>query len=245
MLRNFFSLCVFCINFLFASLFSTGDLTPHLMDDDHPVKGALDAIFSEFNPLKNDAELHKSGFNVVSARREGMRVVSHPELGGYLLKLFPREEQKNQHMDISWAVERCTNARQLQALIKEKNLKHFLVPAKCIYIPANVDMLQAQGVQNYVVLVVEDMQILSSKLSRVVWANLTSLDVVDELFAILKHGYSSCHLPANMPFSQVYGKFACIDTEEPHLPTPYHNATKYLPPNMQRYWLKLVDSKGQ
>lgn len=124
-----------------------------------------------------------------------MRVLAHPGLKNYLIKIYPLNEKTNTHRQMTWAVKRCIGAENIQKLITEKNLQHFSVPNKWIYFAPNKEGLVALGIKNYVALLVEDMKLVTKKESRAAWANIGSPEIIKELYVILSRGYSSCYLP--------------------------------------------------
>jgi len=231
-----------CLLLFTTQAFAIADPTPYLMEDSHPLKSVLDTIFKNNTAIQSDAALEKAEFTIVSPRSEGMRVVSHPELKGYLLKLFPFKEQKDDSRTIAWAVERSKNARLLRQHVTNNNMKHFLVPLKWIYFLPNYQELQDQGYNNYAVLVVEDMKITSTHDSRAAWRNVDSKETIAELFSILTFGYSSSNLPSNIPYSKSYKKFTCIDTEKPHKKARYESAKRHFSERMADYWDKLRET---
>jgi hypothetical protein len=218
------------------------DFDQFIMPDNHPAKSALDDIFSRFRPLASASAISKAGFSVVSERPSTMRVLSHPSLDGYLVKLYPLNEKNNYYRSMLWAVKRCLGAENIRKVIKQQNLKHISVPKKWIYYVPDRPALESQGIKNYVALLVERMDVVPKKESRAAWLNASS-EVIEELYQILSRGYSSCYLPGNIPYTY-QGKFSCLDTENPERQLNYGHVKKHLSPSMQRYWDKLVRQGG-
>lgn len=210
------------------------------LEDAHPAKSVLDTLFNEHQVLESISHASQAGFMDIAQRSSGMRVLAHPNLAGYLLKLYPINEKNNASKDLSWALKRCYYAKQIRELISIRKLSYFCVPMKWIYIVPNQPELSQRGITNYAVLVVEDMQIESRVSSQHTWAHLNSTEVIDELYAIFKCGYSSCRLPVNMPMTK-NGKFACIDTESQKIDhRSLGRACKYLSTDMQAYFKQLI-----
>lgn len=216
------------------------DPTPYLLEESHALKPILDNIFKKNIAIQSDDELIKARFSIISPRPEGMRVVSHPKLKGYLLKLFPFQEQKDDSRDITWAVERCKSARTLRNLVAENDMKYFAIPNKWIYLLPNHKKLKAEGYKNYAILVVDDMKITSVSESKKAWKNVDSKEAIDELYSILTIG-SSSKLAENIPYSRSYKKFTCIDTERPRKKPPSATVKAYLSPTMAAYWEELMN----
>lgn len=222
--------------------YSTVDYTRFLIEDAHPAKAKLEEIFSLYDPLQSLSALKQAGFRFVSERPSSMCVLAHEQLPGYLLKLYPLNEKNNYARDMTWAVKRCLGAENIRNLIANKGLKYFSVPMKWLFFVPQKDELESRGIKNYVVLLVEDMQLVSKQESRFMWLH-ASREVVKEIYAILSQGYSSCFLPGNVPYTKS-GKFSCIDTENPQRRLPFHHVKKHLSPKMQDYWDKLVRQGG-
>lgn len=203
----------------------------------------LDQLFGPLQALENAANLEKAGFTIISHRPSTMRVVAHPQMPGYLFKLYLQDEKENRHRTMKWATDRCLGVENIRKLIKIEHLTHFTVPKKRIYFLPDRETLIANDIQNYVVLVVTDMQLVSRAESKAAWATLANKEHLDQLYRILSRGFSSCYLPGNIPFTKK-GKFACIDTENPERKLPYNHVKKHLSDEMKIYWDKLVRAGG-
>ncbi|MCB1149256.1 MAG: hypothetical protein KDK48_03750 [Chlamydiia bacterium] len=74
---------IFCTSALFAK----HGVEPYLLPQGHPLEEKMHALFSTGRVTQNIRTLEKNGFKVEQKRHGGMLIVSHPDLGGYLLKL--------------------------------------------------------------------------------------------------------------------------------------------------------------
>jgi hypothetical protein len=218
-----------------------GMIRPYLLPLDHPMKGALDLIFSESRAIENEATFANAGFDTLFVRPATyIRVARHPLLPDHLLKVYLDNEtrQKAGIPGWGWLLNRCKAAKSIRKLIKKKNLQHFSVPDKWLYpLPATRDS------QHPVILIVTEMNLVGSWKTRKAWKNATQ-EHLDELFCILSHGYASTDLINNIPYTQE-GKFACIDTEHPKRKLKYSHIRSHLSKPMQAYWDELVKRKGK
>ena len=70
-------------------------IKPYLLPSNHPAKPILDAIFHSTRATTDDASLHKAGFQIHHIQdRSRVRVISHPLLPNYLLKVHVDAESK-------------------------------------------------------------------------------------------------------------------------------------------------------
>lgn len=217
-------------------------MKPFLLPLNHPLKVKLDAIFSRSRVIANEESFVAAGFETLSIRPVSyVRLAKHPKIPGYLFKLFLDTElrQKDEKPGWHWLANRCEGARNVRNLIKKKKLKHFAVPDKWLY-PLSYSK-SIQGSKQPVILIVEDMNLTSHQESCEAWHNLVTRECVEELYCILSHGYSSCFLVENIPYSK-RKKFACIDTEHPkrNMRKRYPKVGEYLSPEMGAYWKKLT-----
>lgn len=94
------------------------------------------------------------------------------------------------------------------------------------------------------ILVVTYMKLVDRKASKEAWKTVVTRRHVEELYSILSHGYSSCLLFTNIPYT-TNGKFACIDTEWPTRPLPLAHVHRHLSKKMAKYWDYLVRTGGE
>ncbi|OJU80410.1 MAG: hypothetical protein BGO10_05810 [Chlamydia sp. 32-24] len=215
-------------------------MQPHLLPEG-PLKQILHTIFITFpNALDNNETYANAGFTIRFAQPHTfITVSSHPLLEGYLVKAYLNNEtrRKENRPGWEWLVRRCEGVKNVQHLIKQKKLKHFVAPHKWIYITPNPG-------KKSVILIVTDMQLAGHAASVDAWKNKITKEHLDELFCILSHGYSSSYVVANIPYT-IYGKFACIDTEHPKRKIDYSYAGRFLNPTMRSYWHKLIRKGGK
>lgn len=214
-----------------------------LLSEEDGLYKVLLNLFSIPRALESPEVFEQIGFFTVSKRASGMRVASHDQLPGHLIKIYLEEEKPKPNWE--WAVRRCIGVTNIKKLIKEKELKHFVVPEKRIFTFPTEREFGKELMQETspIVLLVTDMKILDREECLLAWAEATK-EQIDELYCLLSHGYSSCLLPANIPKTRK-GKFACIDTEVPHRKQPLHHVNRFLSEKMSGYWDELIRTGGQ
>lgn len=217
----------------------------YLLPTSHPLKPALDLIFfHKPEALKNQLTFADAEFFTHFAQPTSfIYVASHPLLKGYLVKAYLDDECRSTSATPYWQrlVERCKGAENIRNLITHKKLKHFVVPDKWVY------LLPTDGVhaiKQPLLLLVTDMEIVSPEECEFAWKNLATREHIRELYCILSHGFASCFLTANIPFTK-HGKFACIDTEHPYRKLKYDMVKRFLSDEMAAYWDALVKSGGK
>lgn len=219
-------------------------INPYLIPSDHPAKKALDSIFSKSSVTQNEKALAKAGFITISVRPYSFAViVKHPDLPGYLQKLYLDSEsrKKNGKEGWEWLIMRCEGAENIRQLIKNKKIRYFSVPDKWIYPIPDFEKSNQNG--QPILLVVSDMNLVSDAESKEAWKSKISCEHLDELYIIISHGFASSHVSWNIPYTKD-GKFSCIDTEHPKRKPNYKEIENYLSEEMKRYWKTLVKTGG-
>lgn len=221
-------------------------LEPYFLPLNHPIKAKLDRIFSKTRATLSPESFEAAGFGKVKLRQPGNLVIGrHPNLKGYLVKAYldtqiPLPEWSN------W-INRIQGAESIQACLKKHRYRSFTVPKKWIYpLPAEPSPPN-NGLYNRknFILVVEDMNILSSDKNLKAYQKKITPEILDALYVILsEEGLLDSVYPDNIPFTKT-GEIAFIDTEHHHKwPIPYDRLARYLSPNMQRYWQQLIQQQG-
>lgn len=217
-------------------------IKPYRLPSNHPAKKTLDSIFTKFQPTKNLDALAAAGFITVSIRPFSFAVIAqHPDLPGYLQKLYVDSERrkKNGKEGWEWLVQRCEGADNIRKLIKEENIRYFSVPDKWIYDLPISSKQTGQTTEQRCILLVTDMELVSQEESHEAWRYIITEEHLDELYIILSHGFASSHVGWNIPYSKS-GKFSCIDTEYPKRKPNYVEVEDYLSDEMKAYWKKLI-----
>src|SRR5581483_9957717 len=239
-----------CLN-CFASPYPSLDkgmqskIAPYLLPANHPMKEKLDMLFSRSRALENEKAFIDAGFEVISGPRvySFVIVARHPEVPGYVFKLYLDSEtrMRNGIPHWEWLVQRCAGAESIRKLTKRKNIRHFSVPDKWLYVLPAYPFSSAVHPE-LIVLMETDMELESKEVSRQMWKTGITRKHLDELYAIFKHGYGGpgvVKLPANVPYTK-NGKFAFTDTEDPPADLKLKYIKKYLSKEMQRYWERLI-----
>lgn len=239
--------CVLLETYTFATITKAemDEISPYLLSISHPHYQTLNAIFrNQHRPLKNMENYLKAGFEVLHEQPLSHIIVSkHPELKGYLVKNY-LDSETTQRQDLpgwKWLLRRCQGAENIRNLLKKYNFKHFSVPDKYLYLLQDTKHYSLSKRQQ-VILLVTDMKLVSKSETKKAWATATK-SVLDELYAIFSHGYSSTWLINNIPYTKA-GKFSCIDTEYPKRQLKYDHARKYFSEEMQAYWDELIRTGG-
>lgn len=202
----------------------------YMLAQAHPLRARLDKIFASSEVLQEEGSLKRAGFVILHDRPSTLLVARHRALPGYLVKVYPYSSPRSREENFGNLVNRCKGAENIRNLIQEKGLKRFVVPDKWLYFTPD-----GEGC----ILVVTDMDLLSSKQSKRIWKKRVTQAELEELYCIISHGYASSKLPANIPYTKK-GVFACIDTEQPIRVPRYENVKAHLSPAMALYWEKLV-----
>ncbi|MBA3236805.1 MAG: hypothetical protein H0T62_00445 [Parachlamydiaceae bacterium] len=221
-----------------------GNQLHYILPKKSHLRKPLDKIFSDPNVINTPETFAEAGFITISQRRSGMIVASHPSIPGFLVKAYIRSLKEKHNWE--WAVFRCWGASNIRALIKEKKLVHFVVPKKWIYPLTDYTLVgkDLTQVTSPSILVATYMKILDRTASRIAWKTVVTKRHVQELYCILSHGYSSCLLHTNIPYT-TKGKFSCIDTEWPSRSLPYAHVHRFLSKKMANYWDYLVRTGGE
>jgi hypothetical protein len=215
-------------------------MAPHLLPLDHPMKGKLDAIFSRSRAIQNQQSLIDAGFIILeSGPKSYILLARHPQIPGYLFKLYLDSEQR-MHKGVAhwrWLTRRCHGARKIKEVIKKKKLRHFIVPDKWLYILPPFPLSQEPHPQP--VILVETYIHLHPDSERA-WKTRVTPQHLDELYLIYKSGYGSSNMIKNIPYTES-GKFAFVDTESPKRKPHLKRTRHFLSKEMQQYWNILID----
>ncbi|MBA3603995.1 MAG: hypothetical protein H0W50_10245 [Parachlamydiaceae bacterium] len=173
----------------------------YLLPENSELNAPLRKIFSDPDILLTIKTFTKAGFVIISERPSGMVVASHPKLPGHLVKAYI--ESKKIKPNWQWAVYRCLGVQYIRELIKEKKLRNFVVPNKWIYpltpIGDNEDLINNSS---RMALIVTDMKLVGRTLSKSAWKTKANKTLIQQLYCILSHGYSSCCLGSNIPYTE-------------------------------------------
>lgn len=207
---------------------------PFLMRDNHPIKPILDKLFQD-RVVFNLETFLKAGFKIISDLPEKKIIVAtHPELGGFVVKVFLDSVPVNKSGDPNWKwlYRRAFLASQIRKFIKNNNINRFRGVHKWLYpLPNN----QKEGNDNHWVLVAEKMPLRSPLDCLEFWKTKVKVQDLKELYKIMKYCGGQSYRPDNIPIT-VDGRFVFIDTEYPHLPPIYKEILPYLSDEMGSFW---------
>ena len=214
----------------------------YLLPMDHPARAALDTIFSKSGVIKNSKSVRKAGFKILfSQKKSHIRVLRHPRLRGYLLKVYLDTERNIPRGMPGWKrlTMRCVVAEKIKSIIAHHGFTSFIVADKWIYpIPAD-GLGSGSSRPQPVVLLVRDMRVYNTRNSARAWREKAGYETIRELFEIFKRGYGSAFLVGNLPYTHS-GRFAFIDTEFGKRKLPMIHLARYFSPRMRNYWWSLM-----
>jgi hypothetical protein len=217
---------------------------PFLLPSNHPVKARLDKIFSKARVSLNENSLLEAGFERSQVRKYSNNIVSkHPELQGYLVKLFTDEQDVE---DFPPLVCRIDGAQYVRNEIKAHGYeKLFSVPNKWIYpLPSEPSPPEGYHRKNFI-LVVEDMNIYTKRKNYLRWKEKMTPKRADAIYIVLQNvGLSDSIYPFNLPFCED-GRQAFIDTEHHHKwPVHFDLMLPFFSPKMEQHWRNIVGNGG-
>lgn len=223
-------------------------MKPYLLSSSHRVHQVLDSYCLKTRITTNEETLAQAGFSILKrGSRSYIRVARHPQMPGYLVKVYLDNiiEEKQHKESWKWLVQRCQGAKKIAAVIKQKNIQEFTVASKRIYClpPKPSPPKDEQHTRHLALLVVTDMQLVSTKENLHAWKTVITPKHLDELYAIISRAKGSSYRPDNIAYTKS-GKFAFIDTEYPSQGPDYKRIRKYLSKEMCSYWDKLVKNGG-
>lgn len=218
-------------------------IKPFLLSDAHPIKPLIDAIFLDKRVTKDEKTFAKAGFQTIAVtERSFIRVAKHPWVPGYLFKVALDSETRNKRdkPEWHWFLQRCIGAKKIRTIIRDNQFQYFKAPHKWIY-PLPLET-KPENSHRAVVLIVEDMGIVSKEDSKWAWGHKITRAHLNELFVIIRDGKGSSYRYSNIPYTRS-GLFAFIDTEYPNAKPDFERIRHALAPKMAAYWDDLVDRK--
>ncbi len=212
------------------------------MPFDHPIKRTLDFIFSQSRATENEQSLIDAGFTVLTKGPFSFVIIAkHPLLPHYIFKLYLDSETqtKKETPHWKWLLKRCIGAEKIRNLIHKKNIRHFTVPDKWLYLLPSYPFSKEKKQEPFI-LVETDMKLRDAKATKKAWKTYVTRKHLEELYMILKHGYGSIHLLTNVPYTNSR-QFAFIDTENIQKHLDLKKVKKHLSEEMQLYWDSLIN----
>lgn len=226
------------------------ELFPYFLPEDSPLKKELDHIFKKRRVLRSKDAMRKSGFLPI-VRGEKIVVARHYRLRGYLVKAYldrPADhELAKTSEEQSWK-RRCDGAKIIQDSINRHGYHHLMkVPKKWIYPLPDKHGIKEGYVGSRFILLVEDMEPLSSLKNKKAYRERVTPEFLDAFFTITRENrlYDSFHL-SNVPFCKD-GRIAFLDTEVVNyylFPLPYYVFKRPLSDEMEAYWDLLIANDG-
>lgn len=221
-------------------------IKPWLISSKHPLVPILNGIFQKQRAILDRESMEAAGFDILTpyVSRSFITVARHPLMPGYLMKAYLDNELRRK-LDRShwrWLVARCEGAKKLRNTIKGLKSRYFTAPQKWLYpLPAKPGPSSGDPRYNrkYVVLIVEDMCILSQYDNEAAWKTRITPKHLDELYRIISLAGGGSYRPDNIPMT-TSGKFAFIDTEYPDKKPNYGTIRRYLSSDMKEYWDQIV-----
>ncbi|MBY0529226.1 MAG: hypothetical protein K2P51_03450 [Rhabdochlamydiaceae bacterium] len=215
-------------------------IAPYLLPETHPLKCVVDHLFSQSRATETMESLVLAGFQIIAAMQNSYIVVAkHSAVPGYVFKIYLDTERRSRDNKPNWRwlINRCYSARMIRLKIAQKKIEHFVVPDKWIYLLPQFPASRTSHPAPFI-LMETDMDIESAQISKNAWKKEVSRSHLNELYAILRHGYGSVNL-GNIPRTK-NGKFAFIDTEFSRRRHNLKHVKKYLSNEMAHYWEHLI-----
>lgn len=246
-------LTALCSLALSANAFAISDeekleLTPYLIPNEHPVKNALDQLFSSARVTLNLQTMKKAGFIKAKPRKfTKLIVTNHPDIPGYIFKLFvdAQRPHKNRPEHVAWMM-RVKGVEKIRNMIDANQWQdQFKAPHKWIYELPNTTEEAKNYYTRYYILVEEDMELLSNKENEKIWkSSVITTTLLDKLWYIVKTlGLSDCAKPANVPFAKD-GRIAFIDTQTYGKKKILHKKmASFLSKSNKKYWSQITKNK--
>jgi hypothetical protein len=225
-------------------------IAPYLLPKNHPMKETLDSIFSATRATLNDESFEKAGFiTKFKQPRSFIRVASHPEMPGFLIKCYLDSERrvKKDTPGWVWFTRRIEGVNRIHEYIQRNNVQFFVAPKKFLYaLPAQPDIpTSSLYTRKNVVLLVEDMGLVSKEENKKAWREVITEKHLDEFYGIITGVPGGSYRADNVAYTKD-GKFAFIDTEYRDKKTSvFSEIIPYLSPEMIRYWDHKVKSNGR
>lgn len=223
-------------------------IAPYLLPVKHPIKEAVDAIFSQGRVTQNQQTLVDAGFEVIAGpmSRSYIIVARHPAVPGYVFKIYLDSEERSRIEDPHWKslARRCAGAFGIRKIIEREQIRYFSVPDKWLYLLPPLPFQEDKEPET-LVLIATDMELESYEVTKEMWKTVITKEHLDELHTILKYGFGgngTVCLSVNVPFTK-RGKFAFTDTESRRTILKLKNVKKYLSKEMREYWLSLIEEQ--
>lgn len=223
-------------------------IRPFLLPHDHPVRSKLDKLFKK-SITKNERTFTKAGFVLRHRKqpRSYIHVAGHEQIDGYLVKIHLDDEEREKHNRPSWLwfVRRCQGAKKIAQVIEEKGITRFAVAKKWIY-PLPYDATLPEKTlekRKWVLLVVEDMQVVSHEESGKAWKKKMTPGHLKDLHEIMTAAGGRSYRPDNIPYTR-NKLFAFIDTEYPKKTPLYQEIETSLSSAMKAEWNKILKKAG-
>lgn len=218
---------------------------PYFLPENHPVRPALDEIFSASRATLSIKALKKAGFlNPKPRKWTHLIVTRHPQVPGYIFKIYLDSQRyfKEKPEYIHW-IERIQGVLAIQNEIEKQGWQDtFKTPQKWIYPLPEEPAPPKEFVRKYFILVEEDMDLYSDQENYSLWkSEAVTFQKLDRFYHLLKKlGLHDCAKPDNAPFSRD-GKIAFIDTQSAfEWPVLYKKLEPYLSEDKRDYWKRLT-----
>lgn len=223
---------------------------PYLIHSNHPLKQKLDAVFLHSRVTADKKAFLNAGFHILDeGPRSYIIVARHKKLPGHLIKCHLDTEirEKWDRPSWYWLAKRCEGARKIRKIIQERNIKHFSVSQKYIYLLPLLNKtmpFKASYTRHPAILLVTDMDLVSEQQNLHAWKNRVTKEILDELYLIITLAKGASYRADNIAYNRS-GKFCFIDCEYPSNGPEYHRIRQYLNSKMQKYWDSLVERGGK
>jgi len=220
---------------LLTALLGAEDFSSFTLPDGHPAKKALDRIFTE-RLSKTSESLKKAGFTSPEPRKySGTVVSSHPQLPGYLIKLYT-DDQEVADAEEKLMKRLLGSLRVREAITQLHYETLFKAPQKWLY------PLPGEQRPRFI-LVVEDMELLSYSQNLKIWRDPRfPKGTLFALYTLLQEaGLKDSVYAFNLPYAKD-GRIAITDTlYTDQWPVPFDCLLQFLSPENRIFWKKICN----
>lgn len=223
---------------------SFDEIAPFLIPEKHPLFERVDKLFRATRATQNSETLKSAGFHILFEQpRSFIRVVSHPTMPGYLIKLTLDTllQKKHNMSDWRWFVRRCRAAKSIKGIIAKRKMTHFTVPDKWMYLlpsEPSPPMTEEYSRKN-AILIVAKMDLVSESENDAFWKNKVTREFLRELYLIVSLGNKITLRPDNIWLTKS-GKCAFVDTEYTTGSYNIRRIKRFLSQEMADYWESLL-----
>jgi hypothetical protein len=229
---------IIAVLFFRASLFAESDIFDEdFLSNEHPVKYALDQIFSSSRACGSKEALIDAGFEIKAGPHRGMIVAGHPEIPGYLIKTYTDDYHEVVKELPKWKL-RIKGSLLYRSEIED--MPEFKCPRKWIYVLPETPRAARKDRRSRrkYVLVVEDMDIEDWQTNLHYWKSRFTEEILTDLYRVMINLSLHDVSPSNLVFCKD-GRIAFVDTKFYNGQMRLWLFRQYLSQEMRQFWDEL------